>query len=80
MTAALTVVALGRAIRARRRELGLSQQALADRSGLHRTYVGGVERGQRNLSFENLVALAVALDVRLSDLIADAERHGERPR
>lgn len=80
MTAALSAVALGRAVRARRRALGLTQEDLAERSGLHRTYVSGVECGQRNLGFANLVDLAVALELQLSMLIADAEQHGEQPR
>ena len=70
----------GRAVRARRKLLGLTQEQLAEASGLHRTYVGGVERGERNLSFESLVCLSDALGVRLSELVAEAERHGEQPR
>ena len=45
----------GYAIKARREELGLTQEALAGRAGIHRTYVGGVERGERNLSLKNIV-------------------------
>ena len=65
--------ALGRAIREVRRSAGISQEDLADRSRLHRTYVGGIERGERNVSFGNLLKLANALDVRLSDLLARSE-------
>ena len=50
-------------MRARRHELGESQEALADRSGLHWTFVGQVERGQRNISLHNLLRLADALDI-----------------
>ena len=66
-------VALGRAVRAVRVERGLSQEALADRSGMHRTYVGGIERGERNLAYENLLKLAEALGVPASELLARAE-------
>jgi transcriptional regulator with XRE-family HTH domain len=66
--------ALGGAIRAAREELGISQEALADRVGVHRTYMGGIERGERNPSYTNLVRIANALGVKLSALLARAER------
>ena len=66
--------ALGNAIRARRAEKGLSQEELALASGLDRTYVGGVERGERNLSFLNITKLAKALDTPASALIAMSEK------
>jgi transcriptional regulator with XRE-family HTH domain len=56
-----------------REAAGLSQEELAARSGLHRTYVGGIERGERNVSFGNLVKLTRALGVEPSRLLADAE-------
>jgi transcriptional regulator with XRE-family HTH domain len=65
--------ALGRAIRKLRLDQGISQEGLAARSGLHRTYVGGIERGERNVSFGNLLKLAAALGVPLSELVALAE-------
>ena len=52
----------------------MSQEALATRSSLHRTYVGGIERGERNVSFSNLLRLARALEVRPSELLIRAER------
>ena len=66
-------VALGRAIRELRRSAGISQEGLADRSRLHRTYVGGIERGERNVSFGNLLKLAKALGVRPSARLARSE-------
>jgi ribosome-binding protein aMBF1 (putative translation factor) len=53
----------GARVRARRRELGLSQERLADRADLHWTFVGQVERGQRNVTLHNIVRLADALGV-----------------
>jgi transcriptional regulator with XRE-family HTH domain len=58
----------GKAIRALREERGYSQEELAERAGLHRNYVGGVERGERNVALENIVKLAAALSVRTCDL------------
>lgn len=59
----------GQRVRARRTELGLSQMALADQVGLHFTYVSSVERGERNISLENIVRLATALQVDPGELV-----------
>lgn len=59
----------GRRVRTRRNELGLSQEALADRSELHWTYFGQVERGQVNISLHNILRVAVALEVDPGDLV-----------
>ena len=60
---------LGRNVRQLRETKGLSQEALADVSGLHRTYIGGIERGERNVSFLNLVRIARALDIDVCQLV-----------
>jgi transcriptional regulator with XRE-family HTH domain len=60
----------GRAITKRRHELGISQEELADRAGLHRTYVSDIERGERNPSLVNIEKLAHALALSLSALFA----------
>ncbi len=60
---------LGLAVREHRRMLGLSQEELAEKSGLHRNYIGGVERGERNVSYLNLLKIAAGLELRLSELI-----------
>lgn len=65
--------ALGRAIRRAREAQGYSQELLAERCGLHRTYVGGIERGERNPSFTNILRIAEALGERPSQLFAAAE-------
>jgi transcriptional regulator with XRE-family HTH domain len=52
---------LGQRIRARRKALGWTQEELADRAEMDRSYVGGVERGERNLSFDMLCQICVAL-------------------
>lgn len=55
-------LSFGDRLRVLRRASGLSQEGLADQSGLHRTYVGGVERGERNISLEAMWLLADALE------------------
>lgn len=64
---------LGGRIRERRNELGLSQEALADRAGLHWTFVGQVERGRRNLSLHNLLKLAEALQIDPGRLVTELQ-------
>lgn len=66
-------VAWGRAIRELRAERGLSQERLALDAGLDRTYVSGIERGERNPSLTNLLKLGDVLGVRLSEVAARAE-------
>ena len=63
------LVALGAGIRRRRKELGLSQEALALATNLDRSYVGGGERGEHNLSFICLARLSNALDTKASELL-----------
>lgn len=65
--------ALGRALRETRLNHGLSQEELAFRAGLHRNYVGGIERGEINTSFGVLIAVTRALGVPLSHLIEQYE-------
>ena len=60
--------AFGKRVRQLRIAKGLSQEELAFRAGVHRTYLGGIERGERNPSLKNIAAMARALDVPLSEL------------
>lgn len=63
------LVKLGKNIKRLRQSKNLSQEKLAELSDLHRTYVGGVERGERNISLLNLIRMAQALGVNLSELV-----------
>lgn len=62
-------ILFGKRIRELRLRRGLSQEKLAEQADLHRNYVGGVERGERNVSLLNIVKLARGLSVRPSKLI-----------
>lgn len=63
--------ALGQVIAARRREIdgGIAQEELALRCGLDRSYIGGVERGERNVSFHNMCKIALVLGMSPSELL-----------
>lgn len=63
--------AFGLKVRMRRYEIGLTQEALAEKAELHPTYVGSVERGERNIALENIVALSKALSCSPRDLMPD---------
>ena len=60
-------------IRQRREQLGLSQEKLAERTTLHWSYIGQVERGQRNLSLHNILRIAHALDTDAGGLVSGLE-------
>ena len=60
---------LGENIRVLRHQKGLSQEQLAELTGLHRTYIGGIERGERNVSILNLICLSNALDITVSKMV-----------
>ncbi len=58
-------------VRALRASLGISQEELADRCGLHRTYVGAIERAERNVTLSTLEVFSEALGVPVPDLLRD---------
>jgi transcriptional regulator with XRE-family HTH domain len=58
----------GCTIKKLRKEKGISQEKLAELSDLHRTYIGSLEMGKRNVSLENINKLAIALDCKISEL------------
>lgn len=69
--------AVGLRARERRLELGLSQMALAERIGLHFTFVSSVERGERNISLKSLLKLADGLEMNPGDLVDGLTWTGE---
>jgi transcriptional regulator with XRE-family HTH domain len=64
-------VRFGKAVRKRRQRLGVSQEEFADMCGLDRTYIGGIERGERNLSLVNIEKISRTLKITLSELFRD---------
>jgi len=64
---------LGSSVRERREALGLSQEELGELSGLHRTYVGSVERGERNMTLVGIKKIATALQFSAAELVKRAE-------
>jgi transcriptional regulator with XRE-family HTH domain len=64
---------LGVKVRSLRMAKGLSQEEFAELCGLHRNYIGGIERGERNVAFLNLLKIATALKISLSELFKGIE-------
>jgi transcriptional regulator with XRE-family HTH domain len=67
-------VRLGRAVQRLRRDEGFSQESFADHVGVHRTYMGAVERGEKNISLGSIERIAKALGMRAGDLLLEAEK------
>ena len=67
------LVRVGAAVRAKRKELGISQEALAAISGVERSNMGKIERGENNLSVLNLARIADALECRAADILDAAD-------
>ena len=66
-------VRFGQAVRKLRQAQKISQEELAERCGLHRTYISDIELGKRNVSLENIERIAAALERPLSDLFKEME-------
>lgn len=63
------MIMFGRNVQLRRQSIGISQEELAFRAGLHRTYIGMVERAERSISLQNAKKIADALNVKLDNLL-----------
>lgn len=59
-------------VRDRRKQLGYSQEELADRCGLHRTYVGAIERAERNVSIDNIYKISAALEIAAGSMLSES--------
>jgi transcriptional regulator with XRE-family HTH domain len=67
---------LGRVVREQRTARGFSQEAFADHIGVHRTYMGAVERGELNISLDNIEKIARGLGITISTMFVEAEKRG----
>jgi transcriptional regulator with XRE-family HTH domain len=65
------LIQFGNKIREERHRKGLSQEELATRAGLHRTYIGMIERAEKNITLENISKIATALTLEIADLFRD---------
>lgn len=65
------LIKFGKKVRDERIKLNLSQEALATRAGVHRTYIGMIERAEKNITLENIEKIAKALDLKIGNLLAD---------
>jgi transcriptional regulator with XRE-family HTH domain len=63
------LVKFGEKVREKRTELGLSQEELAERAGVHRTYIGMIERAEKNITLENIEKISKALKTSLHELL-----------
>jgi transcriptional regulator with XRE-family HTH domain len=64
---------LGKVIRDKRKAMGYSQEAFASECGVHRTYMGAVERGERNISLMNIVRISNRFDILPSQLLSESK-------
>lgn len=70
----LTMITFGKNVQEARQALGISQEKLAEKAGLHRTYVGMIERAERSISLQNAKKIADALNVNLDTLLENGEK------
>ena len=64
------VIKFGQKVREERAKLGLSQEELATRAGVHRTYIGMIERAEKNITLENIEKIAKALKISIADFFS----------
>ena len=63
------LIKFGQKVREERTKLGLSQEVLANRAGVHRTYIGMIERAEKNITLENIEKVAKALKLNINELL-----------
>ncbi len=68
------LVSFGQSVRNKRIASGVTQETLAEKADLHRTYIADIERGVRNVSLRNIERLAVALECTIAELVSGIEK------
>lgn len=66
-----TLISFAKRVREERKKMGISQEELAERAGVHRTYVGMIERAEKNITLESMEKIAKALKIKISDLLGN---------
>lgn len=70
-------VKFGKTLRRLRKNQGVSQEVFADKCDLHRTYISDIERGERNVSLENIEKIANVLNIQVSELFREVENDND---
>ena len=73
------LVKFGQRVRLERTKRRLSQEQLAELAGVHRTYIGMIERAEKNITLENISRLAIAMDLKIQSLFKHIEARFSRP-
>lgn len=68
------LIEFGNKVRAERKKRNISQEEFSDIVGVHRTYIGMIERGEKNITLENIEKIAKALGLRIKDLFSDSDK------
>jgi len=71
----IVLIEFGNRVRQLRKEKGWSQEELSFKSGFHRTYIGMVERAERNISLKNIARVAKTFDIKIEDLFTDKNNY-----
>lgn len=69
------LISFGTQIKLQRKLLNLTQEDLSNKTGLHRTYIGMIERGEKNITLKNIEKIAFALNIKISTLLAEMEKY-----
>lgn len=69
------LISFGTQVKLQRKLLNLTQEDLSNKTGLHRTYIGMIERGEKNITLKNIEKIASELDIKISTLFIEMEKY-----